>query len=162
MNNSVTRPLCLVKSHTLDVAARREHSLFTSKLMFKCQHRQWMALRPVGQIESVARTLRSLMWTFLGASGTSISWHHSVEYSHHLRTGLIKSLTFLCPVFKRDRHSIKGVHFMRFRAFSVWISSKHSKAGPLCLVCHLKTGLFRFLDSYFRKILNLNLVNFIF
>ena len=26
----VTRPLCLVKSHTLDVAARREHSLFTS------------------------------------------------------------------------------------------------------------------------------------
>ena len=22
------------------------------------------------------------MWTFLGTSGTSISWHHSVEYSH--------------------------------------------------------------------------------
>ena len=29
-NGSVTRPLCLVESHTLDAAARRECSLFTS------------------------------------------------------------------------------------------------------------------------------------
>ena len=32
-NRFVTRPLCLVESHTLDAAARPEHSLFTSHLL---------------------------------------------------------------------------------------------------------------------------------
>ena len=49
-----TRPLCLVESHTLDAAERRERSLYIKKQL--CLYRKWSRLAKVGfQIGQIIR-----------------------------------------------------------------------------------------------------------